>query len=212
MSQTLQTVIPSYLYQQYTDDDDLQAFRDAYNQLTQQYVNTFNQLNLPVYTGPLIIGPLLDWVGQGIYGYPRPTLPGTAAVTQGPYNTDLYNEKNLPYNAEINTPGTVFVTTDDIYKRLLTWHFYKGDGKVFSLRWLKRRIMRFMLGTNGTAPNVDFTYQVSVTFSGTNTVAITVPEYPVAQYLKAAIASGNAELPFQFNYTFTISGAVLPYV
>ena len=40
--------------------------------------------------------------------------------------------------------------TDDVFKRILTWHFYKGDGKNFSVRWLKRRIWRFLQGANGT--------------------------------------------------------------
>ncbi len=46
----------------------------------------------------------------------------------------------------------------------MTWNFYKGDGNVFNVRWLKRRIMRFLIGTNGAAPNVDQTYGISVTY------------------------------------------------
>jgi len=38
---TLTKVIPSYLYQEYSDDDDLQAFVMAYNGLAQQYVTWF---------------------------------------------------------------------------------------------------------------------------------------------------------------------------
>jgi len=41
---------------------------------------------------------------------------------------------------------------DDIFKRILTWNLYKGDGNRFSMRWLKRRIARFLFGVNGIDP------------------------------------------------------------
>ena len=209
MSTTLQKTIPSYLYQQYTDDDDLQAFVDSYNTIAQQYVNTFNQLNLPVYTQ--LSGDLLDWVGQGVYGYPRPTLPGTGPTNIGPLDTYGPNDQ-VPLNYQQSTPGTSYVTTDDIYQRLLTWHFYKGDGKTFSINWLKRRIMRFMIGTNGTAPNIPNTYKINVTFGAGNSINIVCPTYPAAPFLAAAIASGVAELPFQWQWNFTVSGPIGGYI
>jgi len=211
MSGTLQNTIPSYLYQQYSDDDDLQAFVASYNTITQQYINTFNNLNLPVYTLDSISGDLLDWVGAGIYGYPRPSLPGTMASDIGPLDTYGPNYK-VPLNTQTTTTATSSITTDDIYKRLLTWHFYKGDGKVFNMRWLKQRIMRFLIGTNGTAPNLPQTYQINVTFGTGNAINITIPTYPVAPLLAAAIASGAAELPFQFVFNVTVSGPVGAFI
>lgn len=197
---TLQNTIPSYLYTQYADDDDLQAFVASYNTITQKYINTFNQLNLPIYTG--LSGALLDWVGRGVYGYPRPTLPATGASTIGPLNTygpDFF----VPLNTQETTVATNFVTTDDIYKRLLTWHFYKGDGKVFNIQWLKRRIKRFLIGTNGTAPFIDQTYEISVGFSPGNIVDIVIPESDQADILISAIGSGAAETPFQYTFNIT---------
>ena len=212
MSGTLQKTIPSYLYQQYADDDDLQAFVASYNTITQQYINTFNQLNLPIYTSDSITGSLLDWVGAGVYGYPRPSLPGTSGSSVGPLDTYGPDYK-VPLNSQVTTaPGASPITTDDIYKRLLTWHFYKGDGKVFNMRWLKRRIMRFLIGTNGTAPNLPQTYQINVTFGTGNAINITIPTYPVAPLLAAAIASGAAELPFQFVFNVTVSGPVGAFI
>jgi hypothetical protein len=198
---TLQTTIPSYLYTQYADDDDLQAFVASYNAITQKYVNTFNQLNLPIYTN--LSGDLLDWVGRGVYGYPRPTLPATGGSEIGPVNTygpDFF----VPLNTQETTPATNYVTTDDIYKRLLTWHFYKGDGKFFTISWLKRRVVRFLTGLNGTAPAIDQTYDVSVTLSTGNVVDITLPASPQADILASAIASGAAETPFQYNFTVNV--------
>lgn len=202
---TLQNTIPSYLYTQYADDDDLQAFVASYNATQQSYVNTFNGLNLPVYTQ--LSGALLDWVGAGIYGYPRPSLPGTQPTAVGPLDT-YAPDAVVPLNTITTTAGTTYATSDDIYQRLLTWHFYKGDGKAFSINWLKRRIMRFMIGANGTAPNIPYTYQINVTFGSGNVVNITIPTYPAAPYLAAAIASGAAELPFQWQWVVTVTGPV----
>jgi hypothetical protein len=163
---TTQTaIIPSYPYKQYEDDDDIQAFFASYNTIAQEYLNTVNALNLPIYTGSIINGKLLDWVGGGLYGYPRPTLTETKLTTVGPLNTWMLNGGPL-YDSVIKIENATFITTtDDIYKRCLTWHVHKGDGKFFNMRWLKRRIMRFLYGTNGTSPPVDETYQISVSFS-----------------------------------------------
>ena len=129
--------IPSYLYTLYQDDDDLQAFVAEYNTLTQGYVDWFNQVDLPIYTGPLIVGYFLDWVSMGLYGYVRPA-------------------------------GTM----DDVLKRSLTWHFYKGDGRYFDVRWLKRRVMRFLEGVDGTDQGTASTYDVSVVFAAGYSVTI----------------------------------------
>src|SRR5215472_10372716 len=83
----LKKVIPSYLYQEYTDDDDLQAFVDEQNGMQQNYVDTFNALNLPIYTGAIIKGPLLDWVAEGLYGYKRPWVYAQKGQVLGPLNT-----------------------------------------------------------------------------------------------------------------------------
>lgn len=137
----LSQTIPSYLYQEYSDDVDLQAFVSAYNQMTQQYVTWFNTIGLPIYTG--LSGPLLDWVCNGLYGYYRPTLQGQ-------------------------------LVSDDIFQRCLTWQFYKGDGTTFSIEWLKRRVVRFLTGANGTDPGVQQEWQVSVTFGPPNLVFINI--------------------------------------
>lgn len=160
---TVQNIIPSYLYQQYSDDDDLQAFIGAYNSLAQGYLNWFNQIGLPIYTGAAIAGGLLNWVGQGLYGIARPYLPSGTNQNIGPLNTWVLNY--IPLN-DLKKVGNqnYYATTDDVYKRCITWAFYKGDGKVFNVRWLKRRIAQFLNGANGVAFNVDDTYQVSVTF------------------------------------------------
>jgi len=169
----LTTSLPAYLYQQYTDDDDLQAFVVAYNAYTQEFVNWFNTINLPIYTQSQIFGSLLDWVAAGIYGILRPVLSSGTFHSVGPYNTQFFNEKNAYNGFRFIGSSNVTVTTDDIFKRIITWHFFKGDGKYFSPLWLKRRILRFLFGENG----VDFdgpTYSISVTFGVNQQLNITI--------------------------------------
>jgi hypothetical protein len=169
---TVTAVLPAYLYEQFADDDDLQAFVAAFNALAQQYVDWFVQIGLPIYTGPNIIGALLDWVAQGLYGIARPTLAAPQPKTLGPFNTYRFGQRPPDIGGRTPPPSTTFsATTDDVFKRIITWHFYKGDGKVFSIPWLKRRIMRFLAGVNGTAP-FNTTYQVSVSFGASGQVHI----------------------------------------
>jgi len=165
--------IPSYLYIQYNDDDDLQAFVEAYNALSQELITWFVEINLPIYTGPLIVGALLDWVALGLYDQARPTLPSGRDRKLGPYNTLQFN--SLAYNAQTTVQSTEFyATTDDVFKRIITWNFYKDDGRQFSVRWLKRRVMRFLLGENGAGGEVDQTYRVSVGFGADSQVDIRI--------------------------------------
>jgi hypothetical protein len=204
----LTKIIPSYVYQEYADDSDLQAFCAAYNTMAQEYVDWFNQINLPDYTGPLISDTLLDWVAKGLYGISRPTVSGNTSVN------------------------------DDEFKRVISWHFYKGDGKVFDVRWLKRRIMRFLTGINGTNPAINQTYQISVRFAGGGVIDINVftgigyvsggamfdasqfntfefndmqliienyVDTTLAPILQDAINSGTLELPFQYTYNVSIA-------
>jgi len=166
--------IPSYLYNQYSDDEDLQAFVRSYNALAQEYVDFFNAINLPIYVGVNDIqGALLDWVVQGLYGMQRPVLPSGHNAIVGMFNTGQFNTQ--VYNQyKIIQSKTYYTVTDDIFKRILTWHFYKGDGKVFNIRWLKRRIERFLIGDNGTAPDVANTQDVGVTFGPNGAVYIRI--------------------------------------
>ena len=41
----------------------------------------------------------------------------------------------------------------------MTWHLYKGDGKTFNTRWLKRRVMRFLTGAGQYTDDVTFAHQ-----------------------------------------------------
>lgn len=204
----LQNIIKSYLYQEYSDDDDLQAFVDAFNEMAQAYLDWLNAVNLPIYTGATVFGALLDWVAEGLYGYSRPTLPSGRAQLIGPLNTFEYNV--LPFNTRRFTGSQdYFVTNDDVFRRCLTWHIFKGDGKVFTIRWLKRRIMRFLTGQNGTNPNVDETYQVSVSFGIGNQINITILT-GIRKITGGAIYNRAAFNTMQFNQLNTVFTPLAP--
>lgn len=202
------SIIPSYLYEQYFDDDDLQAFVRTFNAMAQDRASWFCGINLPIYTGAQISDGLLDWVADGLYGLRRPALAIGSTASVGPLNTWMLNTIQLD---RIITTGSIstFAVNDDIFKRILTWHFYKGDGKTFSIQWLKRRVMRFLIGTNGISPNVSDTRSVSVTQGPDNDVTITIMSggivsLPVANIFQAAVASAAVELPFQFDFSVVV--------
>lgn len=207
---TTQFIIPAYPYQQYEDDPNIDAFFAAYNIIAQSYLNWANKVQLGDYTGPFIVGPLLDWIAEGLYGIRRPALPYGVVQSIGPLNTWAPN--TIALNTGITNGATsVFVTTDDVFKRIITWHFFKGDGQQFSIEWLKRRVMRFLIGVNGVSPNIDETYQISVTFGVDAQVTITITLIPtglialnITQIFQAAVASASVALPFQFVFNVVI--------
>jgi hypothetical protein len=222
----LSTTIPAYLYEQYADDDDLQAFVDAYNQATQTLITWFATIGLPDYRG--LTGPLLYWVAEGLYGLLPTSLASPASTAIGPPDTATPNQ--LTPNQFIPSTQTFYTLTEDFFKRILTWDFYKGDGKQFSIPWLKRRVMRFLLGVNGTDPQpnlpgfvigTETTRAISVQFSG-NTLTVTIYSVllssqagvtaGVLSIFAAAFTGGYLDLPIQFNYACNIVAALTAYV
>lgn len=227
----LTKILPSYLYTQYADDVNLQSFVSAYNTMTQEYLDWFNTINLPIYT--VQSGTMLDWVAYGLYGLPRPAIGNGILTWSAPLNSFPLNSE--PINAtDSTTAGQSTLVSDDIYKRIITWFFYKGDGQVLNINWLKRRITRFLLGVDGTAPSISYTPQVSVTlqpnnvvvlhintnvvvpssipdayglyeYSQINTISNNVISRSIAMTLKNAIDSGLLELPFQFTYQVNVT-------
>ena len=192
----LTTVIPSYLYQEYTDDNDLQGFVESQNKRQQDFVDTFNALNLPIYPGPIVQGKLLDWVGRGVYGMSRPILGSGRSNLMGDLNTYGCNwlipmwdvigpdiEAAFGYNMiYLYGPFNVYLTDDDTYRRVLTWHFYKTDYNYANIRFFKRRIWRFLFGKDGLSPewipeypndnSIADTEQISITFGVNRNVTI----------------------------------------
>ena len=222
---SLQSIIPSYIYLQYSDDDNVHAFFLAYNAMAQSYLDWMNANPLAVYTGTGIVGPLLDWVGTNLYGIPRPVLSTSTTRIYGALSTAPMN--TLPVNDQIvQINGTATLATDDFYKRVLTWWLYKGDGQQMAIPWIKRRVARFLYGANGTdisyplgaglQPSVEISYgssggalntmalntmavnQNNATPSGA--ITITVPASPAAETFALLVQDGLLCLPFQDSF------------
>ena len=164
----LQSPPLSYLYAQYSDDENLQAFVGAFNSLAQGYLDWFNQTPLSVYTNTNISGPLLDWIATGVYGISRPVISTASSTEYGEWNTAPWN--TLPWNGfVIDISGQNQIASDDIYKRLMTWILYRGDGVQMTMQWLRRRVARFIYGVNGTDIDVGMLQNVSISATGGTT-------------------------------------------
>lgn len=195
----LQQIIPSYLYQEYANDETLQAFVTAQNGLTQGYLDWFNTIPLGVYASTVITGGLLDWIGAGIYNITRPVLSTSNANIIAGYNSTAYNTQAYDTGTKISG-GTALIASDDIYKRVMTWNLYRGDGMVFTIGWLKNRIARFLYGANGTDYDV-LNVQPSVTCSN-GVFAISAFSSQIFSDLELAYNNNALSFPFQYSMTF----------
>lgn len=222
--------IPAYPYSIYKDDDKISVFFQGFNKIAQDYIDSFNSLDLPIYKKK--IGPLLDWVGNNIYGIARPVFPiGNETIT-GEINSVALNEHAINELLK-KYPQNFVLASDDVYHRVITWHHWRGDGNIFNVRTLKRKIQRFL-----TDSRVDQTYQVSVSFAPNNQVNLTIynngriplrpsaiindgelnsfspnelrtqqvslVKFDLAEIFKSAVLSGALELPFQYTYVVNI--------
>ncbi|WP_321913591.1 hypothetical protein [Paraburkholderia sp. J11-2] len=196
----LQQCIPSYLYWEYSDDQDLQAFVTSFNSITQGYTDWFNNTPLGLYTSPNVTGPLLDWIGNGVYGIPRPVLSNQTSFVTAGYNSIPYNTM-APYDgSSFTSSGASSLASDDIYKRMMTWNLYRGDGQMFTMGWLKNRVNRFINGANGSDYEV-LNDPPSISVSG-NTFTITSFDDSVFTALQELVNARLVSVPFQYNFSF----------
>lgn len=218
--------IGAYAFRQYADDPNITVWFEAFNSAAQQYLDWFTGqtgegVSLGYYPG--LSGAVLQWMGASLYGVPYFSAlasSGTAAV--GPFDTAAFN--TIPFNAYTAPSESYYAVTDDIYKRIITWNVYKGDGKRFCPRWLKRRIMRFLVGTDGIDPqpwNAGFvvgtenTQAISVQFSG-QTCTVSINQLAISAltqltpnilniFAAAFMAPGVLEKPIEWTYVVDIT-------
>lgn len=163
------STIRSYVYTQYADDANVSAFFASYNQLSQQNLDQTNGYQLPIFLRQN--GALLDWAASSIYGVFRPSLSSGGPRPVGPYDTFNYDAE--PYDGfKLINSSSNFIADDLTYQRIIQWNTFKGDGFQFSIRWLKKRIERFLTGE--LFP--DQTYEVSVRFLSETAVLIAISE------------------------------------
>lgn len=224
------TTIPCYPYVQWGDDPNVVAFFTAYNQLSQANLDAINGYQLPIYLNQS--GALLDWAASSIYGVFRPALSSGGPRPIGPYDTVVYNTGAYD-GFRLLAAASNFIADDQTYRAIIQWNTFKGDGIPFTIRWLKRRVERFLSGDIF----VDQTYDISVKFTTETDVLITVSETnrgfaggalfgsmtfshfalneidtnpsehsatALARALKAAVNSGVLRLPFQYTFTVQI--------
>lgn len=194
-------VIPAYAFNQYATDPNAQAFFTAVNGLAQGYLDWFAATPLAVYTSDAIVGPLLDWTAQGIYGVSRPVVTTNTSVSTGPFGTSALGTHTLG-TLKTTTSGSAQTLDDDYYKRVLTWITYRGDGLHFTIPWLLRRIERFLGGVNGTGVPLSLNDRPGVTVSGPN-FTISIPTSAAAQTLSRLLTQGV--LPFPVGYTISVT-------
>lgn len=217
----LANIIQAYAYRQYADDDNVQAFFTAMNAGTQTYLDWFNQVDLAYYPG--LSGDLLDWVANGLYGMTRPEIEEGGNPGAGTLNTQVLNIS--PLNTFIEpTAGTGYSLSDDVFKRILTWNLFKADGKNFNMRWMKRRVMRFLVGINGIDPvpgtpgfivGTENTQAISVVVASElltvtihQTLLTTIAPQVTTQILNLLVLllpSGILDLPARYTYTVTLA-------
>lgn len=159
--------IPCYPFVQYNDDPDIVAFFTAQNETAQAAIDATNAYQLPVFLEQS--GALLDWAASSIYGITRPNLTSGGPRSVGPLNTFQFNTERLNSFSMVNSSKS-FIADDATYQRIVQWNTFKGDGFQFTMRWLKRRIQRFI--SSELFP--DQTYQVSVRFTGPHAVLISI--------------------------------------
>ena len=227
---SLTQIVPAYLYEQYQDDADLQAFVSSFNTLAQGYLNWFNAYPLAIYTAPAVSGSLLDWIGQGVYGIGRPVISSLVQTTRGALSSVPLNAISTNAFLQIRS-GTAQIADDDIYKRVLTWHLYTGDGRQMSIPWLRKRVARFLFGVGGSDISANDLLSVQIkqpilppvggfgtvplntmalnqndirTAKAARALEIIVPLSNVAQQFANLLAQGYLAIPFQvfFKVTF----------
>jgi hypothetical protein len=221
---------PAYLYAQYSDDADLQAFVQAFNDLVDGYLNWFTDTPLANYCN--LSGPLLDWIGANLYGIPRPTVGTESVRTTGYMGSNAMGLSALGI-LSVKQSGTALQLTDDLYKRLLTFWLFLGDGKQMSLAWIRRRFARFLFGVNGGDIPVEYLQQVSITIPnlppmgamGSQAIGygamgvlntdtplakhnytISIPQSVAASALQQLFLSNLLPMPFQISFQIVVQG------
>jgi hypothetical protein len=169
-------------------------------------------------------------VAQGLYGLGRTSLASPLTPDVGPLGTLIPLGTLFPLARLDVSTQTTYNISDDVFKRILTWDIYKGDGKRFSSHWLKRRIMRFLVGVNGTDPQpwypgfvvgAENTSAIGVQVSGT-TLTVTIsqgvlqlltPLTPgILNFFQLAFEAGciGGVLDLPIDYTTYVCNIILP--
>lgn len=199
---------PAFPYQQFSDDADIKALFDAYNTLAQKILTWIYEHCLPLYMRPSITGGLLDYVAYCLYGIRRSQLGySQIGLVNGSIDTAAINTLAIDDITAAISAKSIHLS-DDVFKRVITWNFYKGDGSQFSIPWLKKRIMRFVTGDQGHAWRFNSTAPVSITIQNGSILIKISPgtvSVDLVTTLNSLLQAGIVAVPPTFLYTAEIA-------
>ncbi|CAI3954530.1 unnamed protein product [Commensalibacter communis] len=193
--------LQAYLYWQWEGDEYIKAFFDSYNKLANQQVDDFNSLNLPNYFTKT--GLWLDYVAKNIYGMDRKQVLYANNLIRSGLNTVDPNDID-PNAAKVIKISKAHTMTDEEFKKIIQWNFYKADGFIFTIPYLKRRIIRFL----NICPNNEIDINdVSITSKDRIfyiKVLNNLANSPFMQLLQDAIINKLINLPFMYDLVLEI--------
>lgn len=196
----------AYPYHQFTDDVNITAFFDAYNKIAQDYLTWLVEHPFALYTRSEITGGFLNYCAYCLYGQFRYRISDVhlQGYTGALNDTDI--NRLAVDEVDIRKQYKGAAISDDNFKRILTWNFYKGDGLNFTIPWLKKRVMRFLTGENGKTKQFNNCEKISVTFQGRH-ITITVKpgnwDEKLVSVLDNIINNGVLNIPVMFKFTVT---------
>lgn len=204
---SLQQPPQSYLYGEYSDDQDLVASRKVFNAQVQSIYSWLINTCLSDYRQDPVSGALLDWVGLGVYGMARRlTIPGSGGLVKSPWADGAWAEA-VWAGLVVNRDGASVVNlTDDLFRRALTWNTYLADGSVFTTTWLRRRVIRFLYGANGFDVNTANWYSsISIEWVDARQAKVVLPgDTPQDLLLVLSYGLSTGYLRTPIGYTFLL--------
>lgn len=227
MHELVDKILPAYPFIQYRDDENIVAFFDAYNELAQEYLTVFNKLNLGFWPSEIINAEFLDWIALGIYGVKRERIieidyPPPQKIEEDPIQADEFKTAGVYDSIEYNVIAynefkekatlTTEYMSDDFFRRILLWNFFKDDRFQFSIPWLKNRIARFFKAKRSDPFNTEDCYNLSYysvqVNKGTFTITIDKQAYTDSEgehedlfkFFKLCAETRIINIPFQYTY------------
>lgn len=182
-----------FAYDQWQGIPEVVAYFGATKHFTHEIIRELTEKSFSDYFK--FKGDMLDYIALCIYGEMRPAYLNSGdykafgALNSLPLNQDPLNSTKVMWD----TDGEA--VTDEIFRRIITWNFYKGDGRMPSIPWIKRRCKRFLTGNwldQGDLGNISLKFN-------RNVITIKSTGFGIwDKILGDAIESGVLKLPFGF--------------
>ncbi|WP_196424728.1 hypothetical protein [Commensalibacter melissae] len=185
-----------YLYLQWKEDDNLDAFVKVHNETTDKYLDEIRKLNIPNYKTKN--GKFLDYVAKNLYGISRKPLLNAQTIVEMGINIDDPNTIS-PNDAKILSNSFRHEITDIEFRKIIEWNVYREDGFHFTIPWLKRRLSRFLSYSSG---DMDMNSISIVAENRKITIRLLndLQKSPYRELLKGVLLNKTINLPFMFEF------------